>query len=364
MAGSVLVGCGGATTGPDPAPTLDIVVTGRIERSSTLTLTVREDGLVVPPASITWRAEPPGAAEFPGAGEARLLEAGSVTLIAESAGKTGRTSLNVSTPPRIVFDMRLLGVRDVYVVALDGLDLLRLTTEPADDLDPTSAAGQVVFTSFRDGNAELYSVPVAGGAVARLTQTAESEKAPAFSPGGNEIAFIRDAGGLERVWRANADLSNDRRAFGDFGPGSAVESAPAWSPDGSRLAFMSTAAGNADVFEVLLATGQITVVADDAAPDFQPVFDPGGGMVVYSSERSGDLELYAGSALGGEPDRLTVRAGDDSAPAFLPDGRLLWIAGTPAGNEIRWMDPDDPSDSGIVPLPEGADPGNPSPVLP
>lgn len=365
FAALLLSACGSETTAPDPPPPpLQIEVDGRLERSQTITLTVRADGVVVSPTLVTWRADPPGSADFPADGTARLLESGPLALIAESAGSTGRADITVSTPPQIVFDMRLAGIRDIYVVALDGRDLLRLTVEPTDDMNPTSAAGQVVFTSFRDQNAELYQVPIAGGSVTRLTQTAESERAPAFAPGGGELAFVRDEGGLERIWRSNADLSNDRRAFGDFGPGAAIESAPAWSPDGSRIAFMSTAAGNADVFEVDLASGQVTVVADDVAPDFEPAFDPMGATVVFSSDRSGDLELYAGTAPGVEPVRLTTRAGDDSQPAFLLDGRLMWTARIATGTELRWMEPDDPPDTGVIPLPADAEPQNPAPVLP
>lgn len=364
FAAILLAGCGSDTTAPDPPPALQIEITGRLERSLTVTLVVRESGVVVSPALITWRAVPPAAAEFPADGTARLLESGPLTLIAESAGSTGSRQITVSAPPQIVFDMRLDGIRDVYVVALDGRDLLRLTVEPTDDLNPTSAGGQVVFTSFRDQNAELYQVPIGGGSVTRLTQTAESERAPAFAPGGGELAFVRDEGGLERIWRSNADLSNDRRAFSDFGPGAAIESAPAWSPGGSRLAFMSTAAGNADIFEVDLASAQVTTVADDVAPDFEPVFDPTGATIVFASDRIGDVELYAGSAQGGEPVRLTTRVGDDSQPAFLADGRLVWTARIATGTELRWMEPDDPLDNGVIPLPADAEPQNPAPVLP
>jgi len=74
------------------------------------------------------------------------------------------------------------GNRDIYRAALDGKDTVRLTSDPGDDQHPTERAGTVVFTSYRDGNGELYAVPSIGGGEQRLTTTARAKNRDAEIP--------------------------------------------------------------------------------------------------------------------------------------------------------------------------------------
>src|SRR5207244_12008562 len=117
---------------------------------------------------------------------------------------------NVIAPPVIVFDWLRNGNRDIYRAALDGKDIVRLTSDPGDDQHPTERAGTVVFTSYRDGNGELYAVPSTGGAERRLTNTAANETQPALSPDGRLIADLNDESGVPKLWRGAADGTNRR----------------------------------------------------------------------------------------------------------------------------------------------------------
>ena len=74
-------------------------------------------------------------------------------------------------PPSLTFDLQRGSHRGIYRARIDGTDTLRLTTDTADDRQPTSGGGLIVFVSNRDGNAELYSMPANGGAVTRVTFT-------------------------------------------------------------------------------------------------------------------------------------------------------------------------------------------------
>src|SRR6184192_1952340 len=117
------------------------------------------------------------------------MKRGLALSIALLVGCTASEAPNVAAPPAIVFDWLRNCNRDIYRATLDGKDTIRLTSSPGDDQYPTERAGTVVFTSYRDGNGELYAVPSSGGATRRLATTTANETQPALSPAGRPPAI-------------------------------------------------------------------------------------------------------------------------------------------------------------------------------
>ena len=93
---------------------------------------------------------------------------------------------------------------------------------------------------------ELVVVDAAGGESTQLTR-GEPDAAPAWSPDGREIAFVRGhdlnkSSGDMDLFIVDAAGGTPRRLTRT--PGS-LESAPSWSPDGSRIAFARSSSGSA-----------------------------------------------------------------------------------------------------------------------
>lgn len=346
----LLAACGDDPTGR-PAD-LVLSTAGRAERGLVLELAATDGGAAVPPGEIRWTVEPAGAAELVGANRLRLREAGTVTLRAAYDDRTAQIQVAVSIPPSIVFEWRaLFASTDVYRVALDGRDLVRLTHHVSDDFDPTVVGGSLVFLSRRDGNSELYSVPLAGGVEQRLTQTAADEITPALSPDGTRLLFGR--GTPPTLFLARADASSPEPLAPSLGAaGVKTEATGAWSPTGDRVAFMSTGGGNPDVY---LRTGAGTptrVVAGDAY-DGDPAWSPDGTRIVFVTARDGNLELYTLTLASGQLTRLTNRAGADAFPVWLPDGRIVYVGYTDTTRRLFWLDPERPAETHEIPLPAG-----------
>lgn len=347
----LLAACGDGPTTGRPAPDLVLRTAGRAERGSVLELAATDGGAAVPPGKIRWTVEPAEAAELVGPNRLRLREAGTVTFRAEYDDRTAQIQVAVGIPPSIVFDWRALnGATDVYRAALDGRDLVRLTQHVSGDFDPTVAGGSLVFVSTRDGNYDLYSVPLAGGVEQRLTRTAENEITPALSPDGTRLLFGR--GTPPTLFLARADASSPAPLAPSLGvAGVKTEANAAWSPTGDRVAFMSNGGGNPDVYLWTGAGPPTRVVAGDAY-DGDPAWSPDGTRIVFVSAR-GNLELYTLTLASGQLTRLTSRDGADAFPVWLRDGRIVYVAYTDDTRRLFWLDPERPAETHEIPLPAG-----------
>ena len=351
---AIISGCGGgggSDGGTPPAPpSLEIRTVGRAERGGTITFRVYRDGIAVPPESVTVSATPGSAVSFVNDTTVRLIGAGSVTLTATVRGLTGvnaQRAITVALPPTIVFEGLAESNRDIYRVSLDGGELLRLTTNAADDRIPTAAGGNIVFVSRRDGNAELYQMPLAGGAQTRLTITDADENEPALSTSGGALVYVRaNATGLPKLVITNGTTATE---LTNAGNASSIEATPSWSPARDRIVYLSTQAGlgNLYLYNVLAGTAAPLLVGD--APNVEPSWSPDGNSIVFVSDRTGDTELHLITLPGNAVTRLTTRAGVDGQPAFLPDGRIVYLAIVNNVARLRWLDPATPNVTHDIP---------------
>lgn len=352
----LLAACGDSPTLREPDLVLNTA--GRAERGLVLELEATAGGAAVPPGEIRWTVDPAQAAALVGPSRLQLREAGTLTLRAAYGDRTAQIQVAVSVPPSIVFDWRALDASaDVYRAALDGRDMVRLTQNVWHDFDPTVAGGSVVFLSTRDGNYELYSVPLAGGVERRLTQTPENEISPALSPDGTRLLFGR--GTPSTLFLARADATLPQPLAPALGAADVkTEANGAWSPTGDRVAFMSTASGNGDVYLWPGADSTTRVVAG-AAYDGDPAWSPDGTRIVFVTARHGNLELYTLTLASGQLTRLTNSPGVDYFPTWLPDGRIVYVGSVGDTRRLFWLDPDRPAETHEIPLPAG-EAGNPA----
>jgi tricorn protease len=152
----------------------------------------------------------------------------------------------------IAFSSNRHGSYDVFVVPVQGGKPKRLTFDSANDIvNGWSPDGkQILFASTRSiafpPSYELYTVPVEGGRVRQITSAGGKEGA--FSPQGNQIAYVRGPGTWYRkgyrgssnddIWICNADGSHHRQLTTFLGQ----DYSPMWSPDGQFVYYVSECA--------------------------------------------------------------------------------------------------------------------------
>lgn len=180
-----------------------------------------------------------------------------------------------------------LGAVITLSVALLAALLLVLTAKPAHAAHPGSN-GIIVFTSNRDGDKEIYTMPYAGGSVTQVTNNTHNDRMPSVGPGGERIAFVSHRDGNDEIYLADEDGSNVVRLTNN----AAKDEQPTWSNNGAEVAFTRTPTGEDSEIYSLAA----------AAPE-------------GSTDTAGNTVA---------PFQLTDNAADDERPSYSPDGDLAF----------------------------------------
>jgi len=145
-----------------------------------------------------------------------------------------------SGPQKIVFARVFpnAGQIGLFIAAADGSDERPLLGVSEIDYDPAWSpdGASIVFTSDREGSADLFRVKPDGTGLERLTDDPAYDDQAAFSPDGTQLVFVSTRnGGRANLW--TMDLQTRRAKALTSGPGGDFR--PSWSPDGRWIAFSS-----------------------------------------------------------------------------------------------------------------------------
>ena len=130
----------------------------------------------------------------------------------------------------------------VYTVPLEG-GVPRLITPIAPSyLHGWSPDGKTLaYCAERNGEFDIYTIPVEGGEETRLTDAPGLDDGPEYSPDGKHIWFNSVRSGLMQIWRMEADGSQQTRMTWE-------EESNCWfphlSPDGSQVAYIAYKKGD------------------------------------------------------------------------------------------------------------------------
>lgn len=96
----------------------------------------------------------------------------------------------------------------IYVLPITGGTPRRVTKLAPSYWHGWSPDGKtLVYCADRNGNYDVYSIPVEGGEETRLTTAEGLDDGPEYSPDGKYIYFNSVRSGLMQIWRMNADGS-------------------------------------------------------------------------------------------------------------------------------------------------------------
>ena len=249
---------------------------------------------------------------------------------AVAASPTDVTLMPSLTEGRIAFSSIRDGDWEIYVMNVDGSGLTRLTNNADTDCCPSWSpdAARIAFESARDGNWEIYVMSADGSAVTRLTDNSAWDSCASWSPDGTRISFVSERDGNQEIYVMDVDGTNQRNLTNNL----ANDFAPSWSPDGTRIAFGSEREG-VEVYIMNADGGGLTSLTNKLGYDAVPSWSPDGTRMAFGSELDGNYEIFVMNVDGSGLTRLTNNPYTDCCPSWSPDGRRIAFDSYRGGQE-------------------------------
>ena len=197
----------------------------------------------------------------------------------------------------------------------------------------------LAFDSDRQGNPDIYRIPVAGGEVQQITTDPSFDFIPSWSADGKRIAFHSWRNETRDVFVVNADGTSEHLVAG----GPSMDFYPDWAPDGKSVVFYSNRTGRNEVYSTRESAPGKWEEARQLTREggSVPRWSPDGLAIVYTSPRG--VELVATD--GGASRTLVTQANADpkmGGPQFAvwsPDSKTVYFKASLDGRAAFWAIP-------------------------
>jgi S1-C subfamily serine protease len=308
--------------------------------------------------SMAWTGSEGGAIDGDG-----LFVAGSEPGVFNNAVPVDISSGDVTLTTKV--DVTVEAARITYYsIDADGLAVDIFTIDPdgtnqktidsfGNTLEPVSWAPngrRLVFGIFATTGG-IFAMDDDDDSLFRITSNVlpEVDIAPAISPDGTRIAFIR----------TNLATSEDDIYLVDFDGGDVTKVTdtpdagvfvPAWSPDGQWIVYdLTPDGGSGDIWKIRPDGTEATRLTTNPANETWPIYSPDGTKIVYTSSQDGDAELFVMDDDGSSARQLTNNDDFDSSPTWSPDGTLIAFVSDRDGDREIWvMDVDGGNDAQVT----------------
>ena len=195
---------------------------------------------------------------------------------------------------------------DLYLATRSGSDIVQVTDTAEAERNPSfsPSGNKLLFATDSTGGkpGHIFTMRTDGGDRTRLTQSQRRDSDPSFSPTGNEVVFVRvGTDAVSQLYKMDTDGTNiNQLTSGEF----ACED-PTWSPDGDRIAFKGFDGPAFSLFALNPNGEGLDQLTQSELGDHEPDYSPSGRKVVFRGARNDRKGLFIVGTDGGTVERLT-----------------------------------------------------------
>lgn len=215
----------------------------------------------------------------------------------------------------IAFVRTVSGGTDIFMYGLptdDGINITNLGSGknemPAVSPDNT----KIAFVSQRDGNREIYVMNLNGTNVIRLTNNSAWDIHPAWSHDGTRLAFVSNRGGVNNIYTMSSlDGSDVKQVTSNNRP----DNSPSWSPDSKEIVFSSELGSTLEspvprLYKIKTdGTGQTMISKTTTEHEIEPSWSSQNLIAYCRSSAVDGAQIYTMKPDGTSVTRLTTGAG-------------------------------------------------------
>jgi tol-pal system beta propeller repeat protein TolB len=235
----------------------------------------------------------------------------------------------------ILYQSNRSGSWQLYVLDIASKQSVQLTKDAHNNFPDWDANNEwIAYVSDKDGNEEIYLMKRDGSGIKRLTNDAERDIHPYFSPDGKYLLFnsTRGNGSLDIYRITLADNKTER-----ITDTKENETCARYSPDMKKIVFLQNDDVSDDIVVMEIATGLKTNITNDpGVRDGWPMFSNDGNWVYYSSMQDGPFNIFKVQTDGKNKKQLTKAfRGEEDARVYVAADGKTFVYNKKYGNTIE-----------------------------
>ena len=219
-------------------------------------------------------------------------------------------------------------VKKLAIMDQDGANVQYLSSGKSLTFGPkiSPAGDSLVYTSYEDGNPQVYYAGL-GGNAKKLIQGAPMSFAPNFSPDGGTVVFSVSNGGSTNIYSAGLNGKPTQLTSG-----AAIDTSPSFSPDGARVAFESDRGGSPQIYLMGAGGGGAQRISYGEGSYSTPMFSPDGQLIAYTRQSGGQFHIGIMKTDGSGERILSSSNSVQEGPSWAPNSRVIMFSRDPGGD--------------------------------